>query len=377
MIEEPTTNNTVSWTDGGRSFCVWRPDVLQTDLLPRYFKHNNYSSFVRQLNTYGFRKVNPDRWEFAQENFLRGNKDEMLKIVRKRPAKKEEKPAGALVSGGAGAPPIEVGNFGGFGDELDRLKRDNNVLTRELLRMRSEQMDIRQQMQEMRSRQEQSEQVQTAMMNYAMQDPKLFNMLVQRYQEATGVKDGSRKRRALRPGEEPPQADPGAGSLLLRDQPQSFYDLQQGGGGGVGIGLGVAGGGGAAPAPPLMGMVLEADDAEDSHIMTPAARSFLRQQAGGAAGGSAAGLQDVLDPLALADGMAGMGMGGAAPIDGATASAAGTQQVGTAADLQNLLNPDSRLMSLRSGDVDLFSAILDDGGNVDPLDPPIGGQPMQ
>ena len=33
MIEEPTTNNTVSWTDGGRSFCVWRPDVLQTDLL--------------------------------------------------------------------------------------------------------------------------------------------------------------------------------------------------------------------------------------------------------------------------------------------------------------------------------------------------------
>ena len=115
--------------------------------------------------------------------------------------------------------------------------------------------------------------------------------------------------------------------------------------------------------------------------MTPAARSFLRQQAGGAAGGSAAGVQDVLDPLALAVGMAGMGMGGAAPIDGAIASAAGTQQqqqVGTVADLQNLLNPDSRLTSLSgAGDVDLFSAILDDGGNVDPLDPPIGGQPMQ
>lgn len=52
MVDDPSTNQIVSWSRSGSSFVVWDPHAFSTGLLPRNFKHNNFSSFVRQLNTY-------------------------------------------------------------------------------------------------------------------------------------------------------------------------------------------------------------------------------------------------------------------------------------------------------------------------------------
>lgn len=52
LVEDPATDEVISWNTDGTAFVVRQPAEFARDLLPTLFKHSNFSSFVRQLNTY-------------------------------------------------------------------------------------------------------------------------------------------------------------------------------------------------------------------------------------------------------------------------------------------------------------------------------------
>lgn len=51
--DEPT----VCWVPNGKSFLILDPEKFSKTVLPKYFKHSKFTSFVRQLNFYGFHKI--------------------------------------------------------------------------------------------------------------------------------------------------------------------------------------------------------------------------------------------------------------------------------------------------------------------------------
>jgi hypothetical protein len=46
-----------TWATEGNMFVIKDPKVFSETVIPKYFIHNKFSSFARQLNFYGFRKV--------------------------------------------------------------------------------------------------------------------------------------------------------------------------------------------------------------------------------------------------------------------------------------------------------------------------------
>lgn len=76
----------ISWLPHGRAFIVRRPKEFTSQIMPKYFRQSKLTSFQRQLNLYGFRRITQgaDSGAYYHELFLQGRPSLSQRMVRQK-----------------------------------------------------------------------------------------------------------------------------------------------------------------------------------------------------------------------------------------------------------------------------------------------------
>eukprot|EP00563_Minutocellus_polymorphus_P015672 CAMPEP_0181054920 /NCGR_PEP_ID=MMETSP1070-20121207/18935_1 /TAXON_ID=265543 /ORGANISM="Minutocellus polymorphus, Strain NH13" /LENGTH=444 /DNA_ID=CAMNT_0023134221 /DNA_START=3 /DNA_END=1337 /DNA_ORIENTATION=+ len=88
MLREPSNHHLIEW-DAGR-ILVHDPIRLESEVLGKYYRHSKYSSFQRQLNYFGFKKISGKR-KMSPCSYTNDNVTESLDSLiqlRRKPVKK-------------------------------------------------------------------------------------------------------------------------------------------------------------------------------------------------------------------------------------------------------------------------------------------------
>jgi heat shock transcription factor len=146
MVADSKTDQYIHWSEEGTSFIVPNQDDFSKQVLPRFFKHNNFTSFIRQLNMYGFHKVpnvqqgsllsgqEAEALEFANEYFIRDRPELLLHCSRRKNSPQEE-----VVQ------KEEKQDLGMILVELSQIKRQQLSISTEIAKMQRENQALWQQ----------------------------------------------------------------------------------------------------------------------------------------------------------------------------------------------------------------------------------------
>lgn len=87
MLNEKSLSSIVSWSEDGTEFVIFNTNEFSEKVLPLYFKHSNFASFIRQLNMYDFHKLRSSSQEhiYKHPKFIKDHPELLKDIHRKTP----------------------------------------------------------------------------------------------------------------------------------------------------------------------------------------------------------------------------------------------------------------------------------------------------
>jgi heat shock transcription factor, other eukaryote len=138
----------------------------------------------------GFRKIDPERWEFANEFFVKGQMHLLKNIHRRKPIHSHSHQPGALPDNERAL----------FEDEIERLSREKGALQADLWKFNQQQSGATMQIEDLEWRVLDMEQRQVKMLNFLQQaskNPQFVNKLVKMAETSPIFSDARHKKRRL------------------------------------------------------------------------------------------------------------------------------------------------------------------------------------
>ena len=164
-LEATEFSQYISWSNNGNSFIIHDQNQFSRIVLPNFFKHSHFTSFVRQLNMYGFRKLTnmaytsttsgQEPLEFHHPQFIKGHPSLLEYVKRKSPS-----------SFRIGSRTIKTTDLEKLISDFEHIKFEHDKVLRETNDLRNENTSLRSEVLQLKNKYSRHEQVLTRMMNF-------------------------------------------------------------------------------------------------------------------------------------------------------------------------------------------------------------------